>query len=89
MFKIKLLIESDLIRNSELKNHSFFFVFRLGNMCINADDMIRNMGEFFFRLIMKMKYNKYNHIPLETKIGGGTEIASFIGNSYIWKCHYW
>ena len=23
MFKIKLLIESDLIRNSELKNHSF------------------------------------------------------------------
>lgn len=26
MFKIKLLIESDLIRNSELKNHSFFYV---------------------------------------------------------------
>ncbi len=79
MFKIKLLIESDLIRNSELKNHSFFYVFRLGNMCINADDMIRNMGEFFFRLIMKMKYNKYNHIPLETKIGGGLRLPHLLG----------
>lgn len=67
---IKLIIDKDLDRNKDIKNHLFFCIFRFGNSFINGNTIFDRICSIPFRIIMKLTYNKYNHIPLETNIGG-------------------
>ena len=70
---IKLIIDKDLDRNKDIKNHLFFCIFRFGNSFINGNTIFDRICSIPFRIIMKLTYNKYNHIPLETNIGGRSE----------------
>lgn len=74
------IINKDLTRNKDIKNHMFFFIFRIGNMFINADTVITKICSILFRIIMKLTYNRYNHIPLEIKIvGEGLRLPHLLG----------
>ena len=79
MNRVLSIIKLDLARNKDLKNHLFFYVFRVGNTCLNTDTVIGKICSIPFRLIMRATYNKYNHIPLETDIGGGLRLPHLLG----------
>ena len=76
--KIKILHKKSLI----------FCIFRFGNSFINGNTIFDRICSIPFRIIMKLTYNKYNHIPLETNIGGGKNTPSsrncFVGQSVNW-----
>lgn len=63
-------LKKDLERNGELKNHVFFYIFRYGNYCMTHNGICVKIFSILFRFVMKFTYNRYNHIPLETDIGG-------------------
>lgn len=89
MKRVLSIIRMDLAHNQDIKNHWFFCIFRVGNMCVNADTVIAKICSIIFRLIMKVTYNKYNHIPLEIAIGGGIKITPLIGDCFIWRSINW
>lgn len=76
---IKLIIDNDLEQNKDIKNHLFFYIFRFGNGFINGNTIFDRICSIPFRIIMKLTYNKYNHIPLETNIGGGVRTPHLLG----------
>ena len=67
---IKLIIDKDLDRNKDIKNHLFFVSFDSATVSLTVIRYLIEYAAFHFRIIMKLTYNKYNHIPLETNIGG-------------------
>lgn len=75
-------IKLDIMRNQDINNHLFFYVFRLGNMLMYGENCFSKICSVPFRIAMRLFYNRYNHIPLETSIGG-KKISAFAGNSII------
>lgn len=72
-------LKKDLEHNRELKNHAFFYIFRYGNYCMTHNGICARFFSVLFRCVMKLTYNKYNHIPLETDIGGGLRTPHLLG----------
>lgn len=69
---VKQILKKDFSANKDIRNNYFFYIYRYGHY------FHQKCGEFFFykpvdyfiRFIYRNTINKYNHIPLETNIGG-------------------
>lgn len=72
-------IKLDIMRNKDINNHLFFYVFRLGNIFMHGENFFSKICSIPFRIAMRLLYNRYNHIPLETSIGGGARFPHLQG----------
>lgn len=75
------LIKMDKVANKHPKNRIFIYVYRYGNFYLKKanKNYLYKIKSILFRILAKITFNRYNHIPLETTIGGGIILPHPIG----------
>ncbi|MCC4404975.1 serine acetyltransferase [Limosilactobacillus reuteri] len=80
--EVKQLIKQDKKMNEDLNNDLFIFLFRYSSFFYKKrlnGDVLAILPEYLFRFFFKILFNKVNHYPLETQIGGGLRLPHNIG----------
>ena len=69
---VKQTLKEDLAANKDIKNKMFFYLYRYGHYFHSKSGIffIYKPVDYLFRILYRVSINKYNHIPLETSIGG-------------------
>lgn len=78
---IMLELKEDIKANQEIRTKFFFYLYRYGHYFNDkkSHNYIFKCFDIFTRLIYRLTVNKYNHIPLETVIGGGLRCPHLMG----------
>lgn len=71
----------DKNRNTHPKNRIFIYIYRYGSFYLRKsnENWIYKIVAILFRILAKITFNRYNHIPLETAIGSGLVLPHPMG----------